>query len=161
MRNATQAMNQNHNQTLQLRHFLAYRMVNLARLLSDSLSQVYLQKFQLTIPEWRVLATLAEHQSLNAKQISAMTFMDKTKVSRAVSQMSDAGYLQKMRDKQDQRAVHLSLSQHGYDLYYRIVPHILDWETQLLDNISAPEYRDLLATLDKLEQGIKKMPDSE
>lgn len=161
MRNAAQAMSQNHNRTLQLRHFLAYRMVNLARLLSDSLSQVYLQKFQLTIPEWRILATLAEHHSLNAKQIGAMTFMDKTKVSRAVSQMSDTGYLQKIRDEQDQRAIHLSLSQRGYDLYYRIVPHILDWETQLLDNISAPEYRDLLATLDKLEQGIKKMPDSE
>lgn len=154
-------MSQNNNRTLQLRHFFAYRMVNLSRLLSDSLSEVYLQKFQLTIPEWRILATLAEHQSLNAKQITEMTFMDKTKVSRAVNQMSNAGYLEKIRDKADQRTIHLSLSQRGHDLYHNIVPHILNWETRLLENISAPEYRDLLSTLDKLEQGIKKASDSE
>ena len=154
-------MSQNNNRTLQLRHFFAYRMVNLSRLLSDSLSEVYLQKFKLTIPEWLILATLAEHQSLNAKQITEMTFMDKTKVSRAVNQMSNAGYLEKSRDKDDQRAIHLSLSKQGYELYHNVVPHILDWETRLLENISAPEYRDLLATLDKLEQGIKNASDTQ
>lgn len=147
-------MSENSNRTLQLQHFIAYRMVNLSRQLSDSLSEVYLQQFQLSIPEWRVLATLAEHQSLNAKQITEMTFMDKTKVSRAVNQMSVAGYLQKSRDQQDQRAIHLSLSEAGYALYHSIVPHILDWESRLLENISAPEYRELLSILDKLEQGI-------
>lgn len=141
-------------QTLILNQFLPYRMVNLAKRISDSFSEIYMHDFGVTVPEWRILAVLAESGQQNARDIGEITSMDKSKVSRAVKQLEDKGYLIKEKDKNDNRASYLSLSEAGKELYFNIVPRALGWEERLINALDISEYRDLMRVLEKLDQQL-------
>ena len=135
---------------LRLGSFLPYVLNNLAERVSAGLSGIYADEFELSIPEWRVLANLAEHGTLNARQIVEFTTMEKSKVSRAVNNLSRRGLLSQRRAAGDSRAKDLQLTGEGEALYRRIVPRVLAWERDLLDGLSPGEYRDLMHVLDKL-----------
>jgi len=141
--------------SLILRQFIPYRMVNLAKKISDSLSLMYGNEFGLTIPEWRILAHLAEHDRLSAKYIGEVTFMDKSKVSRAVKQLTTKGYLEKEKNEQDSRETFLSLTDLGQQLYRRVAPKALAWESELISVLDASEYRDLMRIMEKLDQQLE------
>ena len=135
--------------SVQLNQFVPYRMVQLASNISLALSKIYKQTFDITIPEWRVLAQLAEQQKLYSKDIGEITSMDKSKVSRAVKALESKDYLIKQTDKKDNRAVYLSLSVKGQSLYQKIAPKALQWEKQFMSVLEASEHRNLMKILDK------------
>ncbi len=135
---------------LRLNRFLPYVINTLAERISAGLSTIYAEEYDLSIPEWRVIANLAEHGTLNARQIVAFTTMEKSMVSRAVNRLSQRGLVSQRRAKDDSRAKDLTLTKEGDTLYRAIVPRVLAWESDLLGTLSAGEYRDLMHTLDKL-----------
>lgn len=137
---------------LQLESFLPYLVNNLADRISTGLSRIYADEYGLSIPEWRVLANLAEHGVLNAKQIVSTTGMEKSKVSRAVKNLTGRGLIIQRRKEEDNRARDLALTGAGLALYGDLVPHALAWEGQLLDCLSVGEYRDFMYLLGKLRQ---------
>jgi DNA-binding MarR family transcriptional regulator len=145
--------------SVQLNQFVPYRMVHLASNISLALSKIYKQKFDITIPEWRVLAQLAEQQKLYSKDIGEITSMDKSKVSRAVKALETKDYLIRQTDKQDNRAAYLSLSIKGHSLYQKIAPKALQWEKQLIGVLEASEHRNLMKVLDKLDKQVLLMGD--
>ena len=145
--------------SVQLNQFVPYRMVQLASNISLALSKIYKQTFDITIPEWRVLAQLAEQQKLYCKDIGEITSMDKSKVSRAVKALESKDYLIKQTDKKDNRAVYLSLSVKGQSLYQKIAPKALQWEKQFMSVLEASEHRNLMKVLDKLDKQVLLMGD--
>ncbi len=147
-------MSEPSSRSLILNQFLPYRMVNIAKRISDSCSEIYFNDFSISIPEWRILARLAEDDRQNARDIGDVTFMDKSKVSRAVKLLEDKGYLFKEKDSKDNRATYLSLTKTGRQLYHDIAPRALDWEGQLISALDIKEYRDLLQTLEKLDRQL-------
>ena len=70
-----------------LEQFLPYRLNHIFSRISDSLSKVYRAGYGLTVSEWRTLALYGEYDRLTATEISAMSRMDKTRVSRVISQL--------------------------------------------------------------------------
>ncbi|MCL2913290.1 MarR family transcriptional regulator [Shewanella corallii] len=143
-------MNEKQQPSLLLHHFIPYRLANLADTVSTACSKIYRDTFGLSIPEWRILARLAEQDGLNSKLIGRITFMDKSKVSRAVKQLEDKGLLVRST-QQDKRVCQLSLTKKGLELYNQLVPIALEWESELLSSLSITEYRDLLRILEKLD----------
>jgi len=142
---------------LRLQQFLPYRCNSLAQKISLSLSRIYVQRFGITVPEWRALVTLAEYDELQSKQIAAHTNMDKVRVSRAVAALSDKGLLHRRPCDRDSRAAFLRLTEEGVSLYRRIVPEALAWEKKLLQPLSAAEQQALFALLDKLDGRLDEM----
>jgi DNA-binding MarR family transcriptional regulator len=142
---------------LRLNSFLPYVLNNLAERVSAGLSGIYADEYQLAIPEWRVIANLAEHGTLNARQIVEFTTMEKSKVSRAVSNLCARGLVSQQRAEGDNRAKDLALTAPGKALYSGIVPRVLAWERELLDELSPGEYRDLMYILEKLGTRLKSM----
>ena len=140
---------------LKLESFLPYVLANLAQGISVELSGIYSDKFGLSVPEWRVLANLAEHQTLNARQIVSFTAMAKSKVSRAVASLDQRGLLSQRTASGDSRAKDLALTVAGEALYREIVPRVLAWEQSLLEGLEVGEYRDLLYLLDKLGKRLQ------
>ena len=63
---------------LRLEEFLPYRLNVLASLVSQALSRIYVERYGLGVPEWRVLVTLGQHGVMTAKAIGAHTHMHKT-----------------------------------------------------------------------------------
>lgn len=150
-------MNQVARQELQLENFLPYLVNNLADRISTGLSRIYAGEYGLSIPEWRVLANLAEHRVLNASQIVTTTAMEKSRVSRAVKSLASRDLISQSRRADDNRARDLALTPAGAALYRKLVPQALEWERELLECLSAGEYRDLMHLLGKLRQQVARI----
>ena len=139
---------------LLLEQFLAYRVVRFADKLSHAVSDIYTDEHALTIAQWRVLATLAEHDGLTAKTIGIRTSMDKVKVSRAINSLEARRLLTRSTHKGDGRVRHLSLTDAGWRLYYKVVPKALVWQKTLVNDVSEKEYETFLRVMAKLEHSI-------
>ncbi|HEY7775834.1 MAG TPA: MarR family transcriptional regulator [Kineobactrum sp.] len=146
------------SQSLSLARFLPYRCNSLAQKISISLSRIYVDRFGITVPEWRVLVTLAEYGELQSRRIGELTNMDKVRVSRAVSGLCERGLLQRRPCDRDSRVSYLRLGDAGITLYQRIEPEVLAWEAELLQPLSATERESLFALIDKLDLRLAGMP---
>ena len=139
------------NVSLNLDRFLPYRLNRLAHKVGVSLATIYTDAFGISRSQWRVIALLGQHQRLTAKQICTMTHMDKVKVSRAVNGLVKLNYLQTTPDKADKRAVLLTQSVQGKELFQVMVPKVQAWEEDFLQKLSAQEISQLATIIDKLD----------
>src|SRR5215471_17853165 len=89
--------------TLDLEHFLPYRLSVLSNRVSDAIAREYSDRFGLSIPEWRVMAVLGGTPGLSAREVAERTAMDKVQVSRAVESLMRARRVQKAADNRDGR----------------------------------------------------------
>lgn len=145
------------NEVFVLQSFLPYRLVNTAEHTSVALSKIYSDQFDLSIPEWRILATLGAEEVLTAKQLSERTQMNKVTVSRAIARLSEKKYLAKEDDPADGRVANLSLSSAGKSTYRKLIPRVMDWETQLTENLSKQELKQLHSLLSKLQKRLSEL----
>lgn len=142
---------------LELARFIPYRLAALASKVVDSCADMYSRQFGVTIAQWRVLAVLAEHDTLHSKAIGEIASMDKSKVSRAVQQMEDRQLLVRQKDPSDNRASFLSLTEAGYDLYFQIVPQVKQWEEEFMSGVDESEQENVLKFIDQLEVTVDKI----
>ncbi|MCS6891448.1 MAG: MarR family winged helix-turn-helix transcriptional regulator [Rhodovarius sp.] len=115
-----------------LAKFLPYRLAVAAQAVSARFARRYSEAFGLTIPEWRVLAVLGGFGTTHAQRLTALTTMDKVKVSRAVAKLAAAGLVQRQPDPEDGRRVLLALTPKGEQLYRDIVPLAQAMQEELL-----------------------------
>jgi len=135
---------------IELERFLPYRLSVLTNLVSGAIADVYEQRFNLTIPEWRVIAVLARHPGLSAAEVAVHTRMDAVAVSRAVTRLLRAGRIRRSIAADDRRRSVLRLSAAGDAVYREIAPIALRYERSLLDGLAAAEITALDSILGKL-----------
>ncbi len=137
---------------LQLQEFLPYRLSVLTNKLSVTLAAMYADRFELTVPEWRVMAVLGQLPGLSADQVCAATEMDKVTVSRAVARLSDSGRLRRGTSEQDRRRSVLSLSAAGEEVYRQVIPLAREFEQEILAELGEEDRRTLDRLLKMLDQ---------
>ena len=76
--------------------FLPYRLSVAASRVSRRFARRYGAESGISIPEWRVLAHLAEGGPVSVRDIHARVDMDKSKVSRAAARLEEAGLVRKV-----------------------------------------------------------------
>ncbi len=135
---------------LVLEDFLPYRLSILSNRVSRAIAARYAKAFDLTIPEWRIIAVLGRRPGLTAKDIAEATEMDKVAVSRAVAKLVAAKRVNARADTADARKQLLSLTSLGEALHARIAPLALSAERQLLSTLSTQERQRLDDLLDRL-----------
>lgn len=135
-------------QRLILRAFLPYRLSVAANAVSDRIAQVYRTRFGLRIPEWRVLAVVAEGAATQAELVDA-TAMDKMTVSRAVKALVARDLLARTRAA-DRRTLALTLTVEGARLHAEVAPLALAIEAELLAGFTEAERAQLMALLTRL-----------
>lgn len=133
-----------------LSEFLPYRLAVLADVTSEAFAQIYREQFKLTIPEWRVLATIAEVPRVRAKDVGAARHLPKTAVSRAVASLGRRGLLKVDVNAHDKRESFLSLSAKGRALHAEIVPYAVAFAEGLVADLTREERQALQRALDKL-----------
>ena len=138
------------NSTLNLRQFLPYQLSIVTNRISASFARLYSERFNLTIPEWRVMAVLGQQPGLSADEVCSETEMEKVPVSRAVSKLLDKRLLIRKFSGRDRRRSILCLSETGYGMYAQIVPLALAYEAELKAVLTAEEQSQLERLLDKL-----------
>lgn len=137
--------------TLALEDFLPYRLSVLSNRISHAISTIYVDRFDLGITEWRVMAVLGRFPGLSANEVADRTAMDKVAVSRAVARLVSAGRLDREIHEDDRRRSVLTLSQEGYRIYDAVAPTALAFEARLLEGFSEDDRAALYRLLDRLD----------
>jgi len=152
-----------HGKPLKLGGFLPYRLSILSNRVSGEISRLYVDRFGISVPEWRVIAILGEQEAsheaedsraMTSTQVAQRTAMDKVAVTRAVQQLSRKGFLQREASRQDRRVTFLSLSATGWDVYREIAPLALEYESELLETLNPAERKHLDDIMAKLHQRL-------
>lgn len=119
-----------------LEDFLPYRLAILSHTVSTTIAQVYEKRFNLSIPEWRVIAILGRYPGLSAVEVAERTFMDKVAVSRAVTKLLKNGRIDRQFADADRRRSILNLSEEGRRVHDEVAPLALQFERDLLEGLS-------------------------
>ena len=135
---------------LDLDRFIPYLVNVLASRLSRELAKVYEARFGISIPEWRVVAHLSQHEDVSIREIHDRVDMDKAKVSRAAARLEAVGLVEKAVNEDDRRLVALRLTQKGRRLFGEIEPLALAYEREALAALTPEESAAFQSTLGKL-----------
>lgn len=142
---------------LHLEHFLPYRISVLANTLSASLAGFYATRYDLSPPEWRVIAVLAQNPGLTAAGVVTRTAMDKVAVSRAVARLLRQGRLSRRQSTEDRRCTSLELTRAGHALYRDVAPQALAYERDLLRTLPRADQERLDVILDLLTRRAREL----
>jgi DNA-binding MarR family transcriptional regulator len=133
-----------------LEEFLPYRLSVLSHTISTNIARVYEKRFGVSIPEWRVIAILGRFPGLSAVEVADRTLMDKVAVSRAVTKLIKSGRIDRQFADADRRRSILNLSDEGRKVHNEIAPLALQFERELLQDISEEDYETYNSILDRL-----------
>jgi DNA-binding MarR family transcriptional regulator len=143
-------VNPSDHDEIDLERFLPYRLSVLSNLVSGTIADAYQRRFDLTIPEWRVIAVLSRHPGVSAAEVAELTRMDAVAVSRAVARLLRAGRLRRTVSPLDRRRSVLSVSSAGAAVYRQVAPIALGYERELLDALNPTQRAVLRCALDAL-----------
>ena len=146
---------------LRLDGYLPYRLSVASNAVSRLIARAYEDRFGLTIPQWRLIAVLAEDGPLTQQAIGARTVMDKVTVSRATQGLVKRRLVQRAPHDADGRSHHLALSRAGERLYSEISPVALEYEARLLQQFDPAAVEELKRILRHLESAAEVLSGSE
>lgn len=136
---------------LKLNDFLPYRMSIASNAVSDAVATTYRNLFGLRIPEWRLVAVLAEGGAMSQQALCGRTRMDKVTVSRAAIGLVERGLIARAANPTDQRSHLVALTPEGWQLYEQVAPKALELERRLFASFSEDEKAQLAAMLGRIE----------
>ena len=129
--------------------FLPYQLAVASARVSRGFADRYHAEFGLSIPEWRVLAHLAQSDAVSVREIHARVDMDKSKVSRAAARLEAQGLIEKRAHPEDRRLLDMRLTDKGRALMERIVPIADAYQAEVLARLGldGPAFRAALLQL--------------
>ncbi|WP_448664878.1 MarR family winged helix-turn-helix transcriptional regulator [Sphingomonas sp. CJ20] len=148
-----------HNSVLKLDDFLPYRLSIASNAVSDAVATSYRTLFGLRIPEWRLVAVLAEGGAMSQQALCGRTRMDKVTVSRAAIALAERGLIARTANPGDQRSHLLTLSAEGETLYAQVAPQAIALERRMFADFTPDERAQLRAMLDRVERAAGALED--
>jgi len=136
---------------LRLQEYLPYRLSVAANAVSGLIAHGYESRFALRIPQWRLIAVLADEGPLTQQSLCVRTIMDKVTVMRAAQVLLRRRLVRRLPNERDGRSHRLQLTAAGRRLYQQIVPLALEYQARLLTGFEREEVLRLEAMLKRLE----------
>jgi DNA-binding MarR family transcriptional regulator len=137
---------------LHLDDFIPFRLSITSNLVSETIAGTYQALFGLTIPEWRLIAVIAEEEGATQQRIGQRTRMDKVTVSRAAIALAGRSLIERRPNTDDKRSQRLHLSGDGRTLYAQVAPKALELEHRILARFSAEEIAAFMAMLERMDE---------
>ncbi len=147
---------------LKLDEFLPYRLSIVSNRVSEAIATAYDRLFGLKIPEWRLIAVIAERRGMTQQSLCVATRMDKVTVSRAARALVERGLVARQAIDDDRRSHLLSLTKTGRSLYDQVAPKALELEAAIFEERGTAERKALKDMLDRIESAADRVvPDPE
>jgi DNA-binding MarR family transcriptional regulator len=124
---------------LDLGNYLPYLINRVGFALVESFTVDALKAHDLSIDMWRVLAALSNNGSQRQVDLSGMTSIDASTMSRLVSRLVRAGLATRSRSEKSSREVVVALSPKGRALVQRLIPIAVRLERKASAGLSAKE----------------------
>jgi len=96
---------------------LSYRILLLSSTLARWASREYLKRFELKLPEWRILSIVGARGPVSVNEVAETLSIDKAWVSRTVPKLVKMGYLRTRADAIDRRRTMLEATRSGKALH--------------------------------------------
>ena len=147
---------------LNVEDFLTFRLTRLSNALRTNLTKPYLEQFDLSLPEWRLLALVARFAPMRFSEVTVRSGMDKGQVSRTLRVMATRG-LTKTKTIKDRGSrstealaapVMVSITPKGASLYKEVLPVARKRQADMLLTLSEAERSSLYSIIDKLAATI-------
>lgn len=143
---------------LHVEDFLTFRLTRLSNALRTNLTKRYLEEFELSLPEWRLLALVTRFSPLRFSELTSRSSMDKGQVSRTLRVMTKRGLTKtKVIAQRGSRAaealaapVSVSVTAKGKALYKAVLPVAQQRQAQMISTLNVAERKALYHALDKL-----------
>jgi DNA-binding MarR family transcriptional regulator len=147
---------------LNVEDFLTFRLTRLSNALRTNLTKPYLESFELSLPEWRLLALVARFAPMRFSEVTARSGMDKGQVSRTLRVMATRGLTKtkaiKDRGSRSTEAlaapVMVSITPKGTSLYKAVLPVARKRQADMLLSLNQAERVALYSIIDKLATTI-------
>jgi DNA-binding MarR family transcriptional regulator len=133
-----------------LEDFIPHKLSVVANRVSQSIGRLFETRFNVQIPEWRIIMALYAYHDLVFNEVVERTSMDKARVSRAMRRLVDLGLVETFGDPEDGRRVILSLTPTGAKICEDILPEAVKREAWFLAVLDDHEHQQLDIILDKL-----------
>ena len=140
-----------------LADFLPYLLSVTSNVVSDRIADEYRTRFELKIPEWRVMAVLGDAGAMTQRSLVGATRMDKVAVNRACKVLEDRGLIARSPNDRDGRSHHLELTAAGQAMHGQIMPIALDMERRLFAALSPDERTQFKALLARIGEAAGQM----
>ena len=141
---------------LHLDRFVPYLLSVTSNRVSERIARTYEALFGLSIPEWRLVAVIAERPGITQAEIGERTRMDKVTVSRAAIALAGRALLERRPNAADRRSHHLSLSDTGQALYEQVAPKALELEARIFARFSSAELAQLTEMLRRIDAAVEQ-----
>jgi DNA-binding MarR family transcriptional regulator len=116
---------------------------------------VRLQPIGLTFEQWRVLLVTSQRGPLNIRELSNATLVPHSTIGRWLTQMEQEGLVKRRALPRDQRAVEISITQKGRNLFLRALPVArLEYESAIQEFTPA-ELDTLMSLLQRLKRNLE------
>lgn len=136
---------------LELDDFLPYRLSVASNAVSQVIARSYEGLFGLKMPEWRLIAVLADDGELTQQELVHRTKMDKVTVSRGAQVLERRGLIKRVPNPEDGRSLRLSLTGEGRKIHAKVGPAALAMEKTMLAKMSDKQVAQLKSLLRHLE----------
>lgn len=143
---------------LTLERYLPYRLSILSNRVSGRIAETYVDKFALSITEWRIMAVLGEYPGISADEVSLKTQIEKSILSRAIAKLLGRHLVARELSPRDRRRSMLSLTDTGQAVYDEIVPVAYQMEQELLECFSTEERQAFSELVDRLYRHAGELP---
>ena len=124
---------------LDLANYLPYLVNRVGARLATDFSRVLRDGFGVTLSAWRVMAALHYQDGQRVGQLSEMTSIEVSTLSRVLDMMQERKLVERRRPLDDARTVSVHLTPTGADLTVRIIPIARYYETVALSDFSPEE----------------------
>ena len=132
---------------------LALKLADLGARLDRRLAASLLP-YNLTPAEFRILAVLVERGSANAAEISVLTPIDPSFVSRMVQRLAEKRLLSRRRSRTDRRTVSLRPTKSGQALLTQLQEPIQQLEQEFIQGLSQSDQRRLAISIDTMTSNL-------
>lgn len=130
--------------------YFTLRLDVLSGLMKEVAEAAHQKRDGVSVREVRLLLLVREHPGLTISRLVALSFMEKTMVSKAITSLTRAGFIQRQIGQEDARQVALELTRKGKGVAERAHRYVID-ATDALMSILSPKQRlafdDTLGTL--------------
>lgn len=128
----------------------SFRLHLLAGLSARRVELRLMERFDLRLPEARVIGLVGTFGALSLKEICREGDIEKSHASKLIARLAQRGWVEKLGDAQDQRAISVRLTPAGLALHKQLYEDLLAHNTQWLTVLDESERSALLRTLEKL-----------
>jgi 3-hydroxy-9,10-secoandrosta-1,3,5(10)-triene-9,17-dione monooxygenase reductase component len=131
------------------RNYLAYLLARASFNVSNEFHS-RLGEWNLSVPEWRVLACLMDVEGLSVGELAAMALMKQPRLTKVLDRMERDGLLQRRATSDDRRRVTLHLTAKGRTRVAPVLAAAKAHEAELLKQFTDTERATIKHALDLL-----------